>query len=55
MKGVILSTMFSLQSLNFHPLLNLVRTGDFNTNGFVCLPQISLVYVDFSKTLVTMQ
>ena len=46
MKGLILSIMLSLQSLNFYPPLNLVRTGDFSTNGFVCLSQIRLVYVD---------
>ena len=55
MKGVLLSIIFSLQSLNFHPLLSLVRTGDFSTKGFVCLFQISHVHVDFSKVLVTMQ
>ena len=53
MKGVILSIMLSLQSLEFHSLLNLVRTGNFSSNGFVCLPQIRLLYVDFSKILVT--
>ena len=55
MKGVVISRMLRLQSLNFYPLFNKIRTGDFSTNGFVCLLQISFVYVDFSKILVTMQ
>ena len=55
MNGVILCIMFSLRSVSFHPLLDLVKTGDFSTNGFVCLSQISFVYLDLSKTLVTMQ
>ena len=55
MKVVILSIMVSLESVNFHPLLNLISTGDFSTNCFVCLSQTSLVYVDFSKILLIMQ
>ena len=37
MKGVILPIMFNLKSLAFHPLSNLDRTGDFNTNSFTNL------------------
>ena len=37
MKGVILSIMLNFKSSALHPLLNLVRPGDFITNGFTSL------------------
>ena len=37
MKGVILFIMFNFKSLALHPLLNLLRTGDFSTNGLTSL------------------
>ena len=40
MKGMILPIMYGyqIQSLSFHPMFNLVRATDFNTNGLSSVP-----------------
>ena len=53
LRRALLFEFVSMQSLNFHPLLNLLRTGEFSTEELVCFPESSLCM--FSKALVTME